>query len=87
MISGSTCHAPAPAAAHGASSDPWPHVAQAEAEAQPFATTASARTIFEAYPAVLDPAAASIAATASAQDLRTFWDASARYRWSAQRVR
>lgn len=39
---------------------------------QPYATWASPPTTFEPYPALLDPAAASIAAAASAQHLKLF---------------
>lgn len=40
---------------------------------RPYATHAASPTGYDRWPAVLDPAAASIAAAASAQDLRTFW--------------
>jgi len=40
---------------------------------QPYATHASSPTGYDRWPAVLDPAAASLAAAASAQHLKTFW--------------
>jgi hypothetical protein len=40
---------------------------------QPYATHASTATGYDRWPAVFDPVAASIAAAASAQHLKTFW--------------
>ena len=40
---------------------------------QPYATHASTSTGYDRWPAALDPIAASIAAAASAQHLKTFW--------------
>jgi hypothetical protein len=45
----------------------------APVDAQPFATFATVNTTFEPWPALADPAAASLAAAASAQHLKTFW--------------
>lgn len=47
-------------------------------ETPAYATHASRCTAFDRYPCILDPAAASIAAAAAAQDMRTFWQGSAR---------
>lgn len=40
---------------------------------EPYATHASSPTGYDRWPAALDPAAASIAAAASAQHLKSFW--------------
>lgn len=44
-----------------------------EPSTAPYATFASQPTGYEPYPALLDPAAASLAAAASAQHLKSFW--------------